>query len=340
MQNRVSMREVARVAKVATATVSLVVRGQPGVSQETRKHILETINRLGYAMPVGSQGEKKPVIGLLIEKTSMPVILDMFYGPVISGFQAEAQRLGYQVFLHMFDRTLDDLDNLRSELTEQTQGLVIANDGDVTSEMVIQLEALQLPLVLIENYVPGHELPCILGDNYMAGYMAMQHLLNLGHRSIAILPGPSKYSSLQDRLRGCLTGAAEGGLDIPAEWMPQPVRGHTKKGYVQMREILQLPKKPSAVISISDKTAFGAMEAIKEDGLRIPDDISIISIDDVNEAAHTNPPLTTVRIPKYEMGVLAMQKLQQLIKDDATLPVKSIVYSRLIERKSCGSLHQ
>jgi LacI family transcriptional regulator len=330
------MRAVARAAGVATATVSLVVHGQPGVSPETKRQVLEAVKQLGYSMPAGAYPAKAQTVGLLIEKSSMPVMLDIFYGAVISGFQFEAQRQGYQVFLYMFDREKNNLESLRAQLTGNVRGLVIANDGDVNSEMVIQLEALQLPLVLIENYVQGHELPCILGDNYTAGYMAMEHLLSLGHRAIALLPGPTKYSSLQDRLRGCLAAAAEAGLLIPAEWMPKSHSHHTKKGFLEMQEILRLPQKPTGVVAISDKTAFGAMEAIKEAGLRIPEDIAITSIDDVAEASQANPPLTTVHIPKYDMGVLAMQKLQQLINEGSTLAVKSVLYAKLMVRASAG----
>jgi DNA-binding LacI/PurR family transcriptional regulator len=119
--------------------------------------------------------------------------------------------------------------------------------------------------------------------------------------------------------------------------MPQPNSGQPKKGYLQMHEILHQSNKPTAVVAVSDKTAFGAMEAIKESGLRIPEDIAIVSIDDVSESAYSQPALTTYRIPRYKMGVLAMQKLQRLISGEAEIPVKSIVYGELIVRQSCGT---
>jgi len=113
------------------------------------------------------------------------------------------------VHLHMFDKAAENLDSLRTTLAGEVQGLVVANDGDITPEMVIQLEALQLPLVLVESYLPGQQLPCVLGDNFTAGYTVMEHLIERGHRSIAILRGPRKYSSLNDRLKGCFAAAAE-----------------------------------------------------------------------------------------------------------------------------------
>ena len=105
-----------------------------------------------------------------------------------------------------------------------------------------------------------------------------------------------------------------------------------------MQEILRLPVRPTAIVAISDKTAFGAMEAIKEAGLRIPEDIAIVSIDDVSESAYTRPPLTSVHIPRLEMGILAMQKLHRLINGEPEVAVKSVVYGELVVRESCGAL--
>jgi LacI family transcriptional regulator len=334
-KRRPSMRDVADAANVSVSAVSLVVRGKPGVATETRERVWEAISQLGYTVAPSENG-KSATVGLLIERSSMPVILDIFYGDVIRGFQTEAQRLGYQVLLHMFDHAAESLETLRTSLTGEVDGLVVANDGDITREMVIQLEALQAPLVLVESYLPGEQLPCVLGDNFTAGYTVMRHLLDLGHRSIAILRGPRKYSSLMDRLKGCLAAAAEAGILIPPEFMPHPVSGHPQKGYVQMREILRLPQRPTAIVAISDKTAFGAMEAIKEAGLRIPEDIAIAGIDDVSESAYARPPLTSYRIPRMEMGILAMQKLHHLINGETEVAVKSVIYGDLVVRDSSG----
>ncbi len=268
----------------------------------------------------------------------MPVLLDVFYGDVIRGIQSESRRLGYQVLLHMYDREREGLDLVQSELAGSARGLVIANDGDITPEMVVQLEATEAPLVLIENRVDGHHLPTVLGDNFTAGYSVMRHILSLGHREIAILRGPDKYSSLVDRLRGCLAAAAEADIHIPELLMPVTRSKHPHKGYLQMKKILVREQRPTAVVAISDKTAFGAMSALNEAGLRIPEDMSIISIDNVSESAYTQPPLTTFNIPKDEMGILAMRILHRIIAGDQEIPVKSIVYGDLVVRETCSPL--
>lgn len=334
-KQRVSMRDIARAAGVSVSAVSLVVREKPGVAVETRERVQRIISELGYEP--GSAADRPMTIGLLIERSAAPATLDVFYGDIIRGIQTEAQRLGYQVLLHMFDRAGESGEGLRAALEGEVRGLLIANDGDITPELVVQLESIGAPLVLVESYVPGHRLPCILGDNFAAGYAATRHLLDLGHRSLALLRGPRKYSSLTDRLMGCLAAAAEAGLLVPPELMPQPTAGHPQKGYLQMREVLRLPQRPTAVVAISDKTAFGAMEAIREAGLRIPQDIAVTSIDDVAESAFTRPPLTSVRIPRLEMGTLAMQKLHRLVSGEAEPPVKSLVYGELVVRESCGA---
>ena len=332
-----TIRNVAAAAQVSPTTVWMVIHDKPGIAPETSRRVWASIADLGYKVKPTTNGSHGESVGLLIEQYSVPVISDVFYGEIIRGFQTEAERLGYHVILSMFNRTTGNVDVLKRGFARKVSGIVIANDGDITPEMIIQLESLSLPIVLVENHVDKQRLPSVLGDNFMAGYGVARHLLNLGHRKIALLRGPAKYSSLVDRCRGCMAALAEAGLLIPPEWMPLPVSGHPLKGYIQMKEILAQMDYPTAVIAISDKTAFGAMEAIREAGLRIPDDIGIASIDNTLESAYTRPPLTTVNIPKYEMGVLAFQKLRRLIQGDDTIPVKTIVYSELIVRESCGA---
>lgn len=338
MSKQPSLREIAEASNVSVSTVSLVLNDRPGISSSTRIRVRQAATDLGYDWNAQRANNRSVTIGLLIEQNSIPVLLDVFYGDVIRGIQAESRNLGYQVLLHMYDREHEGLDLVQTQLAGKVSGLVIANDGDITPDMVVELEATESPLVLIENHVQGHHLPCVLGDNFTAGYSVVHHLLSLGHREIAILRGPDKYSSLVDRLRGCLSALAEAELKIPEQLMPFTRAKHPQKGYLQMKEILALKHRPSAVVAISDKTAFGAMSALHEAGLRIPDDISVISIDNVSESAYTHPPLTTFSIPRYEMGVLAMAILHRIISGGQEIPVKSIVYGDLIVRESCRSI--
>lgn len=334
---RPSMRDVAEAANVSVSAVSLVVRNKPGVADETRERVWDTISRLGYTISSTQNDGRAPTIGLMIERGSVPAMFDIFYGDVITGFQAEAQRLGYQVLLHMLDRRQESFEGIAASVREEVQGLVVANDGDITPAMIAQLRATRLPLVLIENYVADQSIPCVLGDNFVAGYTVTRHLLALGHRALAFLQGPDQYSSLVDRQRGCLAAAAEARILIPEQWLPPPAGGALERGYLQMEHILRLSECPTAVVAVHDRSAFGAYEVIKEAGLRIPEDIALVSIDGVAQSAHARPALTTFHIPRAEMGIIAMHKLHRLINGEPEIPSKTIVYGELVVRESCGA---
>ena len=334
-KSKATMRDIASAANVSVTTVWMVVHNKPGISPDTAEKVWSVINDLDYKPRKSDNSSQWDTVGLLIEQSSIPAISDVFYGDVIRGVQSEAERLGMRVVLSVFDRNKRGFD--LNGLAHDIRGVVVANDGDLPPQTVLQLTARDIPVVLIESYIADHGFPCVLGDNFMAGYQITRHILSLGHRQIAVLKGPAKYSSLVDRLRGCMAAMAEEHLLFPPEWMPEPMSGHPLKGYMQMQEILTLDRRPTAVIAISDKTAMGAMEAIREVQLRIPDDIAIGSIDNTRESQFTRPTLTTVHIPKYEIGVLAMQKLNRIIMGEDTAAFKSVVYSELIVRESCGS---
>ena len=334
-KSKTTMRDIAAAANVSVTTVWMVIHGKPGISPDTAQKVWSAIEKLDYRLRMSSRPPQTDTVALWIEQSSIPAISDVFYGDVIRGVQAEAERLNMQVIISVFDRNKHGFD--LNGLAKTVRGVIVANDGDLPAQTVLQLTARDVPVVLIESYTAGHRFPCVLGDNFMAGYQITRHILNLGHRDIAVLKGPSKYSSLVDRLRGCMAAMAEELLCFPPEWMPEPMSGHPLKGYVQMQEILALDRRPTAVIAISDKTAMGAMEAIREAGLRIPDDIAIGSIDNTRESQFTRPALTTVHIPKFEIGVLAMQKLNRIMMGEEPTAYKSVVYSELIVRDSCGA---
>jgi DNA-binding LacI/PurR family transcriptional regulator len=334
-RSKATMRDIASAANVSATTVWMVIHNKPGISPYTAEKVWSAIRDLDYEPRKSDSNSQPDTVGLWIEQSSIPAISDVFYGDVIRGVQSEAERLGMRVVLSVFDRNKRGFD--LNGLIHDVRGVVVANDGDLPAQTVLQLTALHMPIVLIESYIADHALPCVLGDNFMAGYQITRHILNLGHRDIAVLKGPRKYSSLVDRLRGCMAAMAEEHLLFPPEWMPEPLSGHPLKGYVQMQEILALDRRPTAVIAISDKTAIGAMDAIREVGLRIPEDIAMGSIDNTRESQFTRPPLTTVHIPKYEIGVLAMRRLNRIIVGEDTTAFKSVVYSELIVRQSCGS---
>jgi LacI family transcriptional regulator len=164
-----------------------------------------------------------------------------------------------------------------------------------------------------------------------------EYLINLGHRRIAGIGGPVKYSSLSDRMRGYQIALIEHDIPFDPSLQPLPVSGNPRKGYVQMQRLLSLPEPPTAVFAVSDRAALGAMDAIKDAGLRIPDDISVVGIDDVRDSAYSTPPLTTYSVPKYDLGRTAVFVLHELISGKAIPPCRTVLIGRMMERQSAGA---
>src|SRR5512136_2859057 len=164
-----------------------------------------------------------------------------------------------------------------------------------------------------------------------------EYIIHLGHRRIGALSGPDKYSSLRDRMRGYHIAMLENGLPLDPGLQPGPVSGNPRKGYVQMQQLIALPKPPTAVFAVSDRAAFGAMEAIKDAGLVCPDDISVVGIDDVRDSAYSTPPLTTFSVPKYDLGKTAVLILHNLRLDKSIPPARTVLLGQLVERQSAGA---
>lgn len=339
-EQRVSMADVAREAGVSISAVSLVVRGHEGVSLPTRKRVRAAMDRLGYTQRAQTTPSPLRLFGLLIEQLPLPVLSDIFYAEVIQGIQEEAQRLGYPVVLQIYGGQVVEENLLREISRNEIAGLLVAAGGDISDTMIEHLAGTGVPVVLVETLVRERPFHCVLADNVHAGYLATQHLIRLGHQKIAALPGPQKYSSLVDRLHGYYAALGEARLTVRADYLPTAISGVRQKGYHQMKELLALPDPPTAVFAVSDKSAFGALEAVREAGLRVPGDIAIVSVDDVADSAHSVPPLTTVRVPKREIGILAARRLHALVNGGDDLPARTVVYSELIVRASCGAINR
>lgn len=332
-----TMRDVAAMAGVSLSTVSLVINGKSGVSPDRRERVLQSIKELGY--PLGDRqafSSDTKVFGLLMESLSEASRSEGFYTRIVSGIEDTAYELGYQVLLHVFRPDVDPLNSLRELMGRDINGLIIANDGDVTPNVIQKITQAGVPIVLVENYqsFPIHSLTA---DNFTAGRVMTEYLIDLGHRRIAGIGGPNKYSSLSDRMRGHQIALIEHDIPIDLSLQPPPVSGNPRKGYVQMQKLLSLEERPTAVFAVSDRAAFGAMDAIKDAGLRIPDDISVVGIDDVRDSAYSTPPLTTFSVPKYDLGRTAVFILHDLISGKVIPPCRTVLLGKVVKRQSAGA---
>jgi DNA-binding LacI/PurR family transcriptional regulator len=335
-----TMRDVAAAAGVSLSTVSLVVNGKPGVSHDRRERVLKVIKELNYI----TGGRKKSavetkVIGLLMESLSEASRSEGFYLRIVSGIEETAYELGYQVLLHVYRPAVDPLNSIRELMGRDVDGLIIANDGDITPNVIQNIAEASIPVVLVENFqnFPTH---AVTADNFTAGRVMTEYLIHLGHRRIGALGGPDKYSSLRDRMRGYHIAMLENGLPLDPSLQPSPVSGNPRKGYVQMQKLIALPEPPTAVFAVSDRAAFGAMEAIKDAGLVCPNDISVVGIDDVRDSAYSTPSLTTFSVPKYDLGKTAVLILHNLTQDKSIPTARTVLLGHILVRESAAPPRQ
>jgi DNA-binding LacI/PurR family transcriptional regulator len=331
---RVTLHDIAREADVSISTVSLHLRNLPGVGDETRRRIDEAIQRLGYQPRPRTAANARKIVGLAVERLPFPIFSDIFYAEVIQGIEERASELGISLIFSVVEKQslVEVID------AQQAEGWLLLGSGSITDEEIVTAENLGLPLILLDNYLEDQHLPAVLPDHMRGGYQAVKHLLELGHRQIAIICGPAKYKTLNDRLVGALGAFMESGLPHDALTLQEPLSsGLPRKGYLEMKAILERPTRPTAVFAISDKTALGALAAIKDANLRVPEDISLIGFDNVFDTTHTLPPLTTIHSPKRELGIVAIQKLVDTLHGSPLPATKILLPTHLVRRQSTAA---
>lgn len=333
MTNRTTrLREIAKEVGVSVSAASFALNGKPGVSEETRKRVLDVAERLGY-----QQRLPRRIIGLLIERLHVSAYSDPAVGPMIEAVETEASRLGYHMLLASLEPGVTVLPAMVTE--RQVSGLIVLGGGDIPDQYIRTLLTAPIPLVLADNYINGLPVSCVLGDNAMGAYQATRHLIDLGHRRIAILEGPRKYKTLTERIEGYLRALDEAQLDADPALMLKPLHGDPRKGFQETQALLALPReqRPTAIFAVSDKTALGALAALQEAGVRVPEEMALVGFDNIAEATQVRPVLTTIRYPLQGIGQIAVRRLIDLMGDTNLPPCKILLHTELIVRASSGA---
>jgi DNA-binding LacI/PurR family transcriptional regulator len=299
-----SMADVARTAGVSAQTVSRALRDSPNVTPETRRRVLAAVDRLGYrfnnAARMLSSG-RSHTIGLVLLQSGG------YYArsAVTAGVEAAAGEAGLAVSIATIS-ALDTglMERSLSKLAEQgVDGIVLAVPLIATTQKMEDITR-DIPTVTLDG--SRTEGAVVLGiDQQEAGRVATQHLLDLGHRQVWHIAGPDEWIEARQRRQGWLECHGAAGIDAPppleGDWSPD-------SGYRQGQILARIPD-VTAIFAASDEMAFGAISALREHGRTVPDDLSIVSVDDIALAAYCAPPLTTVRQDFYRCGAMAVALL-------------------------------
>lgn len=336
-----TMRDVAEMAEAPLSAVSLVLNGKAGVSDGRRQRILDAVETLQYAprRRPRTTTRRQPTIGLIMEALSPAAAQDGFMADVVYGVEVGLRDRGMQMALRLYRAGDNPLVDLAQMTGRSVDGVIFANGGDVDRTVIEHVLSSRVPVVMLENYLEATwDTHAVVADNFGAGYHCTQHLLSLGHRRIGMLVGSTRYISLADRRRGYQVALLEAGLMPEAALMPAQAPGDAHKGYHQMEQLLDLAEPPTAVYAVSDKSAIGAYQAIVQRGLRIPEDISIVGTDDVQTSALLDPPLTTFKVPTFELGRTAAQTMHALVEHRSIAPARTVLHGRLVPRTSTRAL--
>jgi LacI family transcriptional regulator len=340
-QDRPSIQDVARRAGVSASTVSRVLNARPDVAASTRERVLQAIADLDYhpnAQAVGLSSRRAGVVGLVV-----PDVITPFCTSVIDSVQNQLRERGYWMLLSANPLDPPERANLQAGLLEELwrsrriDGLLVLIPVESSLKSLRAMAREGFPSVLIDMQYDSTGLDYISVDNYQGGYTATEHLLQLGHRSIAILCGPNWMPVSRDRLAGYRAALQAWGIPIRPEWIVSGLGFNEETGQHAMRTLLEVDPLPQAVFAASDRIAFGAMAALDRAGLRIPEDVSFVGFDDIPSAAGFRPPLTTVHQPLEDMGRLAVEHLCGRIAGETDEPLQITVETELVVRVSCGA---
>ena len=312
----------------------MVLNNRPGIGVATQVRIADAIDELGY-VPRSKDARRKATgfIGVLVERLPRLLTGDLFYADVTSGIQREAERIGYSIAASVIDEPSDVLPRLVAE--DSIAGLLALGGGDITDQLLRLISKSGMPLVAVDNQSDLQPLNSVVVDNYRGAYAATRHLIELGHRRVAVIQGPRKYKSLTERLHGYLNAMVDAGLGIDMELMQPPLSsGLPTKGYREMKALLGLDEPPTAVFAVSDRTALGAIQAIEGAGLAVPEDVSVVGFDDMPPAVYPAPALTTVSSERLAMGHIAMKRLHEVIKNPSYVPIHVVMPCQLVIRES------
>lgn len=329
-----TIKEVAELAEVSTATVSYVLNGTGKVAAETRRRVLEAVERLNYqpSHAARSLRGRSHTLGLVLPGAGR--LADPALAELLAGLAEAAAEQGYHLLLTSA-LAVDEVElELQLVRSGRVDGLVLL-DVHEDDERVAVLREQTVHYVCVGRPPASIASPAVVLAEQEAAMLAVQHLIGLGHQRIAMIQLPSELTASEPRYLGYRSALEQAGIEPDPMLVVEAGRSQ-EDGYQAMQELLTLPEPPSAVLACSDELAFGAIHLLHDEQLEVGRNVSLIGFDDVPLAAHTHPPLTTLRVPRRKLGLSAARILIDQIERRPNVPRQASFELQLIIRKSAG----
>lgn len=327
------MKDVAEHAEVSISTVSYVLNDNGQVSAERRARVLNAVRILNYIPNESARNLKRQsssTIGLVV-----PDLVNQFFSVLAGGVVHAAAAHDMLVVLCSAENTeVADGGNARLLRSQRVDGVIYESGFHESPNSLLELQSLG-PVVLVDERITGLDLPAIVADGRRGAREVAMHVVELGHKRIACIGGPTAHWTAEQRLAGYREGLAMGGID-PDDMLVRVGDYGTESGYTQTEILLNVPEneRPTALLCANDMMAIGALEYCREKAIKVPADISIVGFDDVPTAELLTPRLTTVRQPAYAMGMRAAELLIKLIRGDEDVEIDKPHPVEVIVRES------
>jgi LacI family transcriptional regulator len=335
----VTIRDVARRAGVSPMTVSRVINDSARVSPATRGRVEEAISELGYVpsrLARGLSARRTGTLALIV-----PDVANPFFTLIVRGAEDVARRAGYRMIICDTRADLDvEREVIEEMIAHRVEGILIAAVSDRSREHLRRLAGFGVPFVLVDRTVRGIDADVVLGDNAVGARRLVEHLVSLGHRRIGMVVESDDVSTARDRLRGYRAALEDAGLPYDADLVADATVDPSG-GVAGMRKLLALKRRPTAVFTVNNLVALGAIEAVRAAGLEVPNDLALVCFDDIEYASRLYPFLTVMEQPAETFGTLGTQLLLERVEGRAPERTRVVVLpAEFVVRRSCGAPQQ
>lgn len=323
-----TIKDVAKRAGVAISTVSYALNGSEKISEDTRTKVLQAAKELNYkknGFASDLKRTKTNTIALILSDLAGP-----YYSELTTGVQEITTAYGYDLIACSAQGGPQS--TAVKFLREKRVDAAIILAHNISDEVITESARAGFPIIVLDRHIENEHVIQVEVDNFQGGFEATDYLIKKGHTEVAFISGPANSHDSDLRLKGYITAMKEAGLNSAQRWV---LHGDFTRegGYRATKMLILQGKLPGAVFYANDEMAIGGMQAFKEKGIGIPEDISVVGFDDIELAEFTTPPLTTIKQPKYEAGALAMHLILQKLGGTEVNSYYKLA-TELVERES------
>lgn len=335
--DRPTIKDIAKESGFSLSTVSLVLNNHPRISPATREKVMEVVRKHNFYPNVAARGlaSKSSKIISVVVPNLRKVFADIYFGELVSGIYERATAQGFKILLDIAtEEFISSKEYMKLLASRRADGMLFIA-SDIHSEYLEEFEGTPHSFLLVNHWFPGKKLNYVSVDYGVSARLAANHLLGLGHRKIGLIAGTNTYTGLRFRdafLEACRSWPAGAG---EVSWVDGGEEWSERGGYAATARLVQEMPDLTAVMAANDRLALGAMRWLSENKREVPEDVSVMGVDDIQMAGYANPGLSTIRHDLYQVGVEACNRLLQLMRGEIT-ECGDLLPTSLVVRGSTG----